>query len=240
MWLVPRRRRLDLRTRAARRSACARRLRAARRIRLGPVSYGKWLDCLVDCGVGDWTPRDRSRSVAPEHDDRLDGLALQWTALDWKRDGMDGWLEPCPHVVEELIPVAKSARVARCFGSLAYVWMLSWFDRKTESLVGERTFEALSDALVAQILAVPVDEILGGEWPIDADRSRRLEIAAAFTPDVAKYDYFLGAVTVSTGRCRSPTSRASARGSAHAATPRAASAAPRGRGTLEGDLDVRC
>jgi hypothetical protein len=43
-----------------------------------------------------------------------------------------------------------------------------------------------------------------------------------------------------TGRCRSRTSRASARTLTSAATPRAAPVAPRGRGTLEGDLGVRC
>jgi hypothetical protein len=72
--------------------------------------------------------------------------------------------------------------------------MVSWFDREPESLVGEETFEALSDAAVAQILAVPASEILGGEWPIDADRAGRLEAVAGFTPELAKYDYFLGAV----------------------------------------------
>jgi hypothetical protein len=43
-----------------------------------------------------------------------------------------------------------------------------------------------------------------------------------------------------TSRCSRRTPRASPRSRAHAATPRAAPAAPRGRGTLESDLGVRC
>ena len=43
-----------------------------------------------------------------------------------------------------------------------------------------------------------------------------------------------------TSRCSSRTPRASARGWAYAATPRAAPATPRGRDTLERDLGVRC
>jgi hypothetical protein len=74
--------------------------------------------------------------------------------------------------------------------------MVYWFDRKTESLAGEETLEALSDDLVAQILGVQTGEVLGGEWAIDADRAKRLGAAAGFTPDLVKYDYFLGAVAV--------------------------------------------
>jgi hypothetical protein len=43
-----------------------------------------------------------------------------------------------------------------------------------------------------------------------------------------------------TGRCSSRTPRRPARGWARAATPRAAPATTRGRGTLEGDFGVRC
>ena len=43
-----------------------------------------------------------------------------------------------------------------------------------------------------------------------------------------------------TRRCSSRTPHASARACTHAATPRAAPAAPRGHGTLETDLGVRC
>jgi hypothetical protein len=76
------------------------------------------------------------------------------------------------------------------------VWMVYWFDREAESLVGENTFDGLSDALVAEILAVPPDQVLGGEWPIDADRAARLGVAVGFKPDLEKYSYCLGAVAV--------------------------------------------
>jgi len=79
---------------------------------------------------------------------------------------------------------------------MRYIWTLYWFDRMTEAFVGEKTFEALSDPLVAEILGVPVDEILSGEWPVDAERAHRLEAAAGYKPDVTQYDYFLGAETV--------------------------------------------
>ena len=79
---------------------------------------------------------------------------------------------------------------------MAHLWMVYWFDRGTESLVGEKTFEALSDDLVAQILAVPTGEILGGEWPIDINQAGRLGVVTGFTTDLAKYDYFFGAVAV--------------------------------------------
>ena len=81
-------------------------------------------------------------------------------------------------------------------GEVKYVWTLSWFDRMTDALAGEQTFEALSDPVVAEILGVPVDELLTGEWPVDAERAHRLEVAAGHKPDVTKYDYFLGAETV--------------------------------------------
>ena len=77
---------------------------------------------------------------------------------------------------------------------MGHLWMLYRFDRGTESLAGEKTFEALSDDLVAHILAVPADQVLGGEWPIDSSRAGRLAVVAGFTPDLTKYDYFLGAI----------------------------------------------
>jgi hypothetical protein len=77
---------------------------------------------------------------------------------------------------------------------MGHVWMVYWFDRGTESLAGEKTFEALSDDLVAQILAVPPDQVLGGEWPIDTGRAGRLGAMAGFTADLTRYDYFLGAI----------------------------------------------
>jgi hypothetical protein len=48
---------------------------------------------------------------------------------------------------------------------MRYVWTLSWFNAQGEQVVGEKTFETLSDELVAEILGVPVGEILSGNGP---------------------------------------------------------------------------
>jgi len=109
----------------------------------------------------------------------------------------------------------------------------------TDALVGEQTFEALSDPVVAEILGVPVDELLTGEWPVDGERAHRLEVAAGHKPDVTKYDYFPGRRRFSRPLQQSNATRGrSDVGSCHDAA--GSGAARRGRGTLEGDLGVPC
>jgi hypothetical protein len=78
----------------------------------------------------------------------------------------------------------------------AYVWTLSWFDSQTEHLVGDVTFDGLSDDLVASILGVPVSEVLGGEFEIDPERARRFEIATGFRPALNEFIYQFGATAV--------------------------------------------
>ena len=74
-----------------------------------------------------------------------------------------------------------------------HVWTLSWFDPRTDRLVGEATFEALSDDTVAEILGVPVEQILDGEFVVDSQRARRFTAVTGHSPLLDEYDYFIGA-----------------------------------------------
>lgn len=77
-----------------------------------------------------------------------------------------------------------------------YSWTLSWFDPKTEKLVGEVEIKSLSGFMAAKVLGVPEDQILGGEFPIDSARAERLEAATGRHSEIDQYDYFLGATAV--------------------------------------------
>jgi hypothetical protein len=79
---------------------------------------------------------------------------------------------------------------------MGYEWTLSWFDAQDEHLVGDKTFDTLSDGQVAEILGVPVADTLGGEWPIDVERGRRLQTATGYALALNQYVYFLGATAV--------------------------------------------
>lgn len=75
----------------------------------------------------------------------------------------------------------------------AHVWTLSWFDPAKEHLVGTEDFPRLSDSEVAQILAVALDDVLGGEFPIDRTRADRFQRSTGYLMQVGLFDYFLGA-----------------------------------------------
>lgn len=73
------------------------------------------------------------------------------------------------------------------------MWTLSWFDPVEEHLVGSEDFLLLSDPEVAQILAVSVNEALGGEFPMDQARADRFRTATGYIVHIDLFDYFLGA-----------------------------------------------
>jgi hypothetical protein len=77
-----------------------------------------------------------------------------------------------------------------------HTWTLSWFNSATERLVGETTLDGLSDEVVVKILAVPLDEILAGEFPLDADRAERLHLTTGHHTALDRFEYFLGATAV--------------------------------------------
>jgi hypothetical protein len=72
------------------------------------------------------------------------------------------------------------------------VWTLYWFERDGERLVGEKTFEALWDDVVAEIVGVPVSEVAGGEFEIDEARAQRFEATTGFAVSPGEYEYILG------------------------------------------------
>jgi hypothetical protein len=79
----------------------------------------------------------------------------------------------------------------------AHVWTLSWFDPETERLVGSDDFPLLSDPEVAQILAVSIDDVLWGEFPIDETRADRFRVSTGHLAQVDLFDYFIGATASS-------------------------------------------
>ena len=74
-------------------------------------------------------------------------------------------------------------------------WMLSWFKKDGDDLVGEMELNAEEEEL-RKALSVPADVTLEGEWPIDKSRRAAIERLAGCVLDLERFEYCVGAESV--------------------------------------------
>lgn len=74
-------------------------------------------------------------------------------------------------------------------------WMLTWFDKTTERLVGEIELDVRSEEDLKYRLRLEQSEVLVGEWEVDDALCQTIEVTSGLKLDLSRFDYFIGAVS---------------------------------------------